>query len=92
MAVITIFAGYKGGAMTTKVEEIAEQVKALPDNEREEFLSWLADFEFEHSDDWDMEIARDSRPGGRLERVLGRVRKDIAEGRTKALDEVLDNS
>lgn len=78
--------------MTTKVEEIADQVKALPDDEREEFLSWLADFEIEHSDDWDKEIARDSQPRGRLERVLKRVRKDIAAGRTKPLDEVLDNS
>ncbi len=78
--------------MTTKVEEIAEQVKALPDDERDEFLSWLADFEIEHSDGWDKEIARDSQPGGRLERVLKRVREDIAAGRTKPLDEVLDNS
>jgi hypothetical protein len=78
--------------MTTKVEKLAEQVKALPEDEREEFLAWLADFALEHSDDWDKEIARDSQPGGRLERVLGRVRKDIAEGRTKPLDEVLDNS
>jgi ferritin len=78
--------------MTTKVEKIAEQVKALPDDEREEFLSWLADYEIEHSDDWDTEIVRDSQLGGRLERLLGRVRKDIAEGRTKPLDEVLDNS
>jgi hypothetical protein len=78
--------------MTAKVEKIAEQVKALPEDEREEFLSWLADFEIEHNDDWDKEIARDSQPGGRLERVLGRVREDIAEGRTKPLDEVLDNS
>jgi hypothetical protein len=81
-----------GGAMTTKVEKIAEQVKALPDDEREEFLSWLADFEIEHSDDWDKEIARDSQSGARFEHVLGRVRKDIAEGRTKSLDKVLDNS
>jgi hypothetical protein len=78
--------------MTTKVEKIAEQVKALPEDEREEFLTWLIDFEIEHSDDWDKEIARDSQPGGRLDRVLGRVRKDIAEGRTKPLNEVLDNS
>ncbi len=78
--------------MITKVEKIAEQVKALPDDEREEFLSWLADFEIEHSDDWDGEIARDSQSGARLEHVLGRVRKDIAEGRTKSLDKVLDNS
>ena len=78
--------------MTTKVEKIAEQVKALLEDEREEFLSWLVDFEIEHSDDWDKEIARDSQPGGRLERVLGRVHKDIAQGRTKPLSEVLDNS
>jgi len=78
--------------MTTKVEKIAEQVKALPDDERKEFLSWLANFEIEHRDDWDKEIARDSKPGARLDRVLGRVRKDIAKGRTKPLDKVLDNS
>lgn len=78
--------------MTAKVKIIAEQVKALQEDEREEFLSWLADFEADHSDAWDREIARDSQPGGRLECVLERVRKDIAEGRTKPLDEVLDNS
>ena len=78
--------------MTTRVEKIAEQVRALPDDEREEFLSWLADFEIGHSDGWDKEISCDSQPGARLEHVLGRVRKDIAEGRTKPLDEVLDNS
>ena len=78
--------------MTAKVEKIAEQVKALPEDERDQFLSWLADFELEHSDEWDKEIARDSQPGGRLEHVLNRVRKDIAEGRTKPLDEFLDNS
>jgi len=83
---------YYGDIMTANVKKIAEQVKALPQDEREEFLSWLADFEAEHIDDWDKEIARDSQPGGRMERVLERVRKDIAEGRTKSLDEILDNS
>lgn len=78
--------------MTARVKEIADQVMALPQHERDEFLSWLADFEADHIDDWDEEIARDSQSGGRLEAVLERVRKDIAEGRTKPLDEVLDNS
>ncbi|GMR23966.1 MAG: hypothetical protein BMS9Abin37_2447 [Acidobacteriota bacterium] len=64
--------------MTTKVEKIAEQVKALPEDEREEFLSWLVDFEIEHSDDWDKEIARDSKPGGRLERVLERAHRRVS--------------
>ena len=83
---------YNGSTITTKVQTIAEQVRALPQREREEFLSWLADFELEHSDDWDTEIARDAQPGGRLEHVLKRARRDIAAGRTKPLDEILDNS
>jgi hypothetical protein len=83
---------YDGGNMTAKVKKIAEQVMALPQDEREEFLSWLVDFEMDHSDEWDKEITRDSQPGGRLEGVLVRVRKDIADGRTKPLDEVLDDS
>ena len=78
--------------MTARVEKIAEQVKALPEDEREEFLSWLADFELQHSDEWDKVIASDSQPEGRLGSVLDRVQRDIAEGRTKPLDEILDNS
>lgn len=78
--------------MTARVKKIAEQVMALPQDERDEFLAWLADFEAGQSDDWDKEISRDSQPGGRLETVLDRVRKDIAEARTKPLDEALDNS
>ena len=77
--------------MNAKVEEIADQVRALPQEERDEFLSWLAEDELQRSDAWDDEIARDSRPGGRLEPILKRVRRDIAEGRTKPLDEVLSD-
>jgi len=64
--------------MNGNVEKFAEQVKALPQEEREDF------------DTWDEEIARDSQPGGRLEPILKRVRRDIAEGRTRPLDEVLN--
>lgn len=77
--------------MTANVEKIAEQVKALPEKELDEFLSWLAEYELQHEDEWDEQIARDSRPDGRLGAVLDRARKDIAEGRTKPLDEVIDN-
>ena len=78
-------------SMTSRVEQIAEQVKSLPLSEREELLAWLADFELGQVDAWDEEIARDSQPGGRMERVIDRVRRDIAEGRTKPLGEVIDN-
>ena len=78
--------------MSPNVEKIAEQVKALPEGELDEFLSWLAEYELERADEWSREIARDSQPGGRLEGMVERVRKDIAEGRTKPLDGVLGNS
>ena len=81
-----------GGAMTAIVEKIAEQVKALSERELEDFLSWLADYELEHSDAWDKEIERDSQSGGRLSSILDRVRADIAAGRTKPLDEIIDNA
>lgn len=78
--------------MTTVVEKIAEQVKSLPPEELDEFLSWLADYELQVSDRWDKEIEWDCREGGPMEDVLKRVRADIAAGRTKPLDEVLDDS
>ena len=77
--------------MTSRVEQIAEQVKSLPVSEREELLSWLAEFELDQTDSWDAEIARDSLPGGPMQPALDRVRGDIAEGRTKPLDEVINN-
>jgi len=78
--------------MTVTVEKIADEVKALPERELDEFLSWLADYELAHPDRWDREMERDSQPGGRLDAVLARVRADIAAGRTKPLDEVVNNS
>ncbi len=38
--------------MTTRVEQIAEQVKSLPLSEREELLAWLGDFELGQVDAW----------------------------------------
>jgi hypothetical protein len=78
-------------SMTTRVQQIANQVKELPSAEREEFLSWLAEFEVGQPDGWDEEITRDSQPSGRMRQILDRARRDIAEGRTKPLDEVIDN-
>ena len=77
--------------MTHTVEKIINDVKTLPDAELDELLSWLADFEAERMDAWDRTIAADSRPSGRLNGVLDRVRDDIAAGKTKPLDEVLDH-
>jgi hypothetical protein len=78
--------------MTKIVEEIVGQVRSLSESEREEFLSWLGEYEADHLDDWDKEIERDSHEGGRLSSVLMRVRADIASGKTRPLDEVIDDS
>jgi hypothetical protein len=78
--------------MTSTVQRIAEEVKALPGKELDEFLSWLADYELAHPDEWDKQIERDSQPGGRLDAVLKRVQADIGAGRTKPLDDVIDKS
>ena len=78
--------------MKAAVKKITEQVQALPKNELDEFLSWLTDYEISHLDEWDKEIARDSQNGGLLNPIIKRVRADIASGRTKPLNEVIDNS
>jgi hypothetical protein len=77
--------------MTQIVEKIVGEVKTLPEAELDEFLGWLAEFEKEHMDTWDREMAADCRPGGRLQGLLDRVKDDIATGKTKPLDEVLDH-
>lgn len=77
--------------MTTRAEKTAEQGKSLPLSEREEFLAWLADFELGQLDAWEEEIIRDSRPSGRMQRVVDRVCRNIAEGRSKPLGEIIGN-
>jgi hypothetical protein len=78
--------------MTATVEKLADEVKALPDQDLDEFLSWLADYERTHRYPWDQEIESDSQPGGRLDAMLQRVRRDIAAGRTQPLDEIINHS
>jgi hypothetical protein len=77
--------------MTRSVERIAAEVSALPEAELDELLAWLADFESQRMDSWDKAIAADSKPGGRLQDLLDRTRADIAAGRTRPLDEIIDH-
>jgi hypothetical protein len=78
--------------MTAAVEKLASEIQGLSQEELGQFLSWLAQYQAEQMDQWDRQIERDSSPGGRLQSVLDRVRKDISAGRTKPLDEVLDDA
>ena len=83
---------FQGDIMNNLVERITEEVKLLDSEQREELLSWLSNYELSTMDEWDQEIACDSQPEGRLSRVLDRVRRDIATGRTKPLDQFLNNA
>ncbi|MBN1508060.1 MAG: hypothetical protein JW955_14510 [Sedimentisphaerales bacterium] len=78
--------------MKAAVKKIAEQVKALSESELDEFLSWLTEYGLGHPDTWDKEIERDSQNGEALSPTLKRVRAEIKAGRTKPLDEILDDS
>jgi len=78
--------------MTAVVQKLVDEVRALPQEELDQFLAWLAEYQAEQMDDWDKQIERDSAPGGRLQAVLDRVCKDISAKRTKPLDEVVNNS
>jgi hypothetical protein len=78
--------------MTAIVERIADEVRSLPRAQLDELLAWLAEYEIQQPDEWDKVIERDSQPGGRLQELMDRARNDIAAGRTKPLDEVLDNA
>jgi hypothetical protein len=78
--------------MKAAVKKITEQSKVLPARWVGAFLSWPEEYEMGHQDAWDKEIERDPQNGGSLSSVLKRVREDIASGKTKPLDEILDNS
>ncbi len=78
--------------MTVAVERIVDQVRQLGRDELGELLDWLAEREAAKVDAWDQELERDSQPGGRLEAVMNRVRGDVAAGKVKPLDEVIDHS
>ena len=77
--------------MTKTVEKIAAEVSSLPETELDELLAWLAEFESQRMDSWDQTMAADSKPGGKLQGLLDRARADIAAGRAKPLDEVIDH-
>ena len=71
------------------VTELIEAVKDLSDTEKGEFLDRLSEIDFE--DAWDRQIEADAK-AGRLDFLWQQALEDIEAGRTKPLDEVLNNS
>ena len=75
--------------MSATVEKILEDVRALSPREREELWQRVAETEAATLDEWEKEMERDSN-SGKLDHLLAELREDIAAGRVKPLDEVLD--
>ena len=73
----------------SSVPEIIEAVKDLSEDEKAEFLDRLSEINFE--DDWDRQIEADAK-AGRLDHIWQSAVSDIEAGRTKPLDEVLNES
>jgi hypothetical protein len=69
------------------VAEIQAAVARLSEAEQRELARWFADL---RADAWDVQIEEDVK-AGRLDHVIAQAEADIAAGRTKPLDEVLDN-
>jgi hypothetical protein len=73
----------------TSLAEIVTAVKNLSEEEKGEFLERLAEIDFD--DAWDRQIEGDVKTG-RLDDLIAQAEADIAAGRTKPLDEFLDQS
>ena len=66
--------------------EIIDAVSRLDEEQKNEFLAKLAEIDF--NDAWDRQIDADAR-AGRLDFLWEEAKRDIKEGRTRPLDELL---
>jgi hypothetical protein len=73
----------------SSVVEIINAVKELSEKEKREFLERLAEIDFDEA--WDRQIEADAK-AGRLDLIWQQAVEDIEAGRTKPLDEVLNQS
>ncbi|HMG73951.1 MAG TPA: hypothetical protein VK582_10655 [Pyrinomonadaceae bacterium] len=69
------------------VAKIRAEIEKLTQSEQRELAQWFAEMQ---ADAWDAQIEEDIQ-AGRLDRLIVQAEADIAAGRTKPLDEVLDN-
>lgn len=69
------------------VQEIEVAIEGLP---RREFLDLVDRLRGRHADEWDRQIEEDAL-AGRLDSLWEEARREIAEGKTRPLDEILDN-
>ena len=69
------------------VAEIQAEIEKLSHAEQRQLAQWFAEIQ---AGAWDAQIEEDIQ-AGRLDHLIAQAEADIAAGRTKPLDEVLDN-
>ena len=68
------------------VEALKEAIVGLSEEERHSLAAWINDFDY---DDWDREMVKDFSPGGRGMAWAEKVKREIAEGKARPLEEGL---
>ncbi|MDX6384215.1 MAG: hypothetical protein QOK48_1788 [Blastocatellia bacterium] len=69
------------------IAKIQAEIEELTSSEQRELARWFAEMQAEA---WDDQIADDIQ-SGRLNHLISQAEADIAAGRTKPLDEILDH-
>jgi hypothetical protein len=75
--------------VSATVEKILQDVRTLSAEQREELWKRVAAEEAGNLDEWEKQIERDSN-AGKLDHLLNELKEDIAAGRVKPLDEVIN--
>jgi hypothetical protein len=65
-------------------ESIKDAIAGLPAEERHSLAAWLNDLDY---DAWDREMVQDFSPAGRGAALAERVKRQIAEGKTRPMEE-----
>jgi hypothetical protein len=66
------------------VEDIKQAIAELPEEDRMSLAAWL---NLQTMDEWDREMQRDFSAGGRGMKFLDQVKREIAEGETRPIEE-----
>jgi hypothetical protein len=71
----------------TNIQEIEQAIAQLP---RDDFFALVRSLRERHAAEWDRQIEEDAK-AGRLDPLWDEAEKEIAQGKARSLDELLDH-
>lgn len=75
---------HAGLSLSMTVEAIKDAIAGLPEDDRHSLAAWLNDLDY---DGWDRQMVKDFSPGGRGMAWAERVKRQIAEGQARPMEE-----